>query len=146
MSLKRIYYSQLTCSVLFIAFFFPHVSCKSLCIFLLLNRKLLDSLLDLSFGCLTFFQLILHMAQTLCPTHGVDLLLKWPDLLLLKLNLFLNWGKLVSLEFQLVVRILASLLDTALGRRARSGAMLFISSHFQLLFARTIESSLYCYV
>ena len=71
--------------------------------FLLLDRQLLDTLLEFLFDRQALLQLVLHVSKSLCSAHCIDLFLHRVDFLLLLFYLLVDTGELMLLELHLVL-------------------------------------------
>ena len=72
---------------------------------LLLNREHLDFRLELRLSSLALSELLLHVAESLCATHSINLLLERQDLFLLTLYLLVDTGKFMLFLLNLIGRV-----------------------------------------
>ena len=72
---------------------------------LLLNREHLDFRLELRLSSLALSELLLHVAESLCTTHSINLLLERQDLFLLTLYLLVDTGKFMLFLLDLIGRV-----------------------------------------
>lgn len=74
--------------------------------FFLLDSELSNFLLKICLDSLGFFELVLHMTESLCATHCVYLFLQRQNLFLLAFNLLIYACKFILLQFYLIGWIL----------------------------------------